>query len=336
LRIDSDVPDAADRLRRVFGIGAVEHVEEFPVESLEQVASEVASRSVDRVTGRTFAVRPKRIGSHDWRSQDLAVAAGTLLVEAGGSVDLSNPDVTVRVRIVESIGYLATSSEKGAGGLPAGTQGIALAMFSGGIDSPVAAYLIARRGVALDYLHFSLGCGQADHAAAIAHALAERHGAGTDPELVVADFEPAVAQLSEQVRPRNRQMALKALMYRSAEQIAAERPDTRALVTGESLGQVSTQTLDNLASLDRLVSIPVLRPLVGMDKQEIRRRAEVIGTYEMSARTRELCDISGGAKVSVATPPRALAIMSDGLDDLVGNVMATVKTTRLADWMPGA
>ncbi len=196
--------------------------------------------------------------------------------------------------------------------------------------------MIARRGVALDYLHFSLGCGQADHAAAIAHAMAERHGAGTDPDLIVADFEPAIALLEERISPRQRQMALKALMYRVAEAVAESRRGTRAIVNGESLGQVSTQTLDNLAALDRLVAIPMLRPLVGMDKQEIRSKAEAIGTYEMSARTRELCDISGGAKVSVATAPRALAAMGDQLADLVDNALATVKSTRLADWMPGA
>ena len=237
--------------------------------------------------------------------------------------------------VVDEVAYLTDRVAPAVGGLPLGTQGKAMAMFSGGIDSPVAAFMAQHRGVDLDYLHFSLGCGQADHAAGIAYHLFERHGAGTEPELVVVDLEGASAAIQEGVTPRDRQMALKAVMYRAAEGVMRDTRGARALVTGESLGQVSTQTLDNLVALDRLVDTPVLRPLLGLDKAAIRRRAESIGTYELSARTRELCDIAGGARVSVSTSARRLRAIAEDLTDLVDEVVTTAKRFRLADWVPG-
>jgi len=336
LQVETDHPEALDRLRRVFGIGAVERVARLPADDLDGLADAIAARMAPSVVGRSFAVRPRRLGSHSWSSQDLAVATGSRLVAGGGTVDLSHPDVTVAVRVVDRVADLTIERTPGQGGLPLGSQGRALAMFSGGIDSPVAAHMVSRRGVALDYLHFALGCGQADHAAGIAHQLADQFGRGSDPVLIVADIEPLVPELTARVDSRMRQMALKALMYRAAEEIALGLPDTRALVNGESLGQVSTQTLDNLASLDRLVKIPMLRPLLALDKAEIRQRAIAIGTYEASARTRELCDISAGGRVSVATRPGALADLAGTIDDLVGQAVTTAKHQALADWMPGS
>jgi thiamine biosynthesis protein ThiI len=335
LSIDTPDPTATDRLTRIFGIRAVETVELLDASDLGGLAASVARLSGPQVTGRTFAVRPHRLGRHQWSSQDLAVAAGRLLVEAGGIVNLSEPDVTVAVRIVGENAYLTMDTVPGVGGLPVSTQGRVLAMFSGGIDSPVAAYLIAHRGVATDYVHFSLGCGAADHAAAVAHLLFERYGAGTDPMLHIADLEPAAAQIQRRVPARQRQMALKGVMYRASAMVASTRPGTAALITGESLGQVSTQTLANVAALDRLVGIPVLRPLIGLDKDTISAIARRIGTFDVSSRTRELCDIAGGARVSVATSPAALAVITADLDDVVEQAVLTLKSMRLADWIPG-
>jgi thiamine biosynthesis protein ThiI len=335
LVVTTAAADAVDQLSRVFGVRAVETVAAVEFSGVADLSRLVAARFAAAVTGHTFAVRPTRIGSHEWSSQDLAVAAGSLLVEAGGTVDLSRPEVMVRVRVVDDLAYLTLAVEKGVGGLPAGTQGRALAMFSGGIDSPVAAYLIAHRGVALDYLHFSLGCGQADHAAGIAHLLTERYGAGTDPLLHIVDLEPAIAAIQNRVPARERQMALKGLMYRSAEGVARAHRDIRAIVNGESLGQVSTQTLDNVATLDRVIDMPMLRPLIGLDKTTIINKAKEIGTFEVSSRTRETCDISGGTRVSVSTSPRKLAAIMTELADLVDDAIVTGKSMRLADWVPG-
>ncbi len=335
LAIVTTAEDAVDRLSRVFGVRAVETVETVECEALDDLAESVATQFGAEVNGRTFAVRPTRMGSHTFSSQDLAVAAGSLLVEAGGKVDLTNPEITVRIRVVNDVSYLTLATRPGVGGLPAGTQGKALAMFSGGIDSPVAVYLMAQRGVAVDYLHFSLGCGQADHAAGIAHLLTERYGAGTDPLLHIVDLEPAISEIQHRVPARERQMALKGVMYRAAEGIAITNRDTRAIINGESLGQVSTQTLDNVAALDRIIEMPMLRPLIGLAKNEIVDRARDIGTLEVSSRTREMCDIAGGAKVSVSTSAAKLVAIMTEVDDLVEQAVMTHKSMRLADWVPG-
>ncbi len=335
LAVSVSAEDAVERLSRVFGVRAVETVETVEFETVEELAKRVATQFGDTVRGQTFAVRPKRLGSHDWSSQDLAIAAGSLLVEAGGVVDLSNPAVTVRIRVVNETAYLTLATEPGVGGLPAGTQGKALVMFSGGIDSPVAAYLMAQRGVALDYLHFSLGCGQADHAAGIAHLLTELYGAGTDPVLHIVDLEPAIAEIQRRVSARDRQMALKGVMYRAAEEIALSDRGTRAIINGESLGQVSTQTLDNVAALDRVIEMPMLRPLIGLDKDTIVGRARQIGTFDVSSRTQEMCDISGGARVSVSTSAAKLRAIMAEVDDLVEQAVITDKSMRLRAWIPG-
>jgi len=130
-------------------------------------------------------------------------------------------------------------------------------------------------------------------------------------------------------------MALKGLMYRSAEGVARAHRDIRAIVNGESLGQVSTQTLDNVATLDRVIDMPMLRPLIGLDKTTIIDKARQIGTLELSSRTRETCDISGGARVSVSTSPSKLTAIMGELEDLVGDAIVTGKSMRLADWVPG-
>ena len=122
----------------------------------------------------------------------------------------------------------------------------------------------------------------------------------------------------------------------AAAAVAASHRDVQALVTGESIGQVSTQTLTNVATLDRLIDLPVLRPLIGLDKTAIMDLAAEIGTLELSSRTRETCDISGGARVSVATPPGTLAAVLAEVDDLVELAVTTAKSMRLADWVPGS
>jgi thiamine biosynthesis protein ThiI len=336
LEVGSDAPDAIDRLTRVFGVRAVEVVERVAITDLESLAHTVAERFADRVRGRTFAVRPHRLGRHEWKSIDLAVLAGSLLVEAGGSVNLSDPEYTVVIRISGDVAHLTLDVTPGVGGLPMGTQGRALMMFSGGIDSPVAAYLMAHRGTELDYLHFSFGCGEADHATGLAAMLTDRYMAGSDPMLHVIDLEPASKEIQRRVKGRDRQMALKGVMYRCSELVARSVKGTRAIVNGESLGQVSTQTLENIAALDRLVGIPVLRPLIGLDKATITDKAREIGTFETSSRTRELCDISGGARVSVGMSAPKLAAISAELEDVIDQAMVTVKSMRVADWMPGS
>jgi thiamine biosynthesis protein ThiI len=151
----------------------------------------------------------------------------------------------------------------------------------------------------------------------------------------VVDLRPAVEALVAAVGPKMRQVALKVLMMRAASAVASEE-HLAALVTGESLGQVSSQTLAHLAALSTASPVPVLRPLVGLPKSEIVRRATEIGTFDLSARAREVCDLSGGGPVEVAAAPRRVLAAADRVpEDLWCEAVMKRQRFLLADWMPG-
>jgi thiamine biosynthesis protein ThiI len=204
-------------------------------------------------------------------------------------VDLSAPEVTAGVEIHQGFAYLFGETRPGPGGLPLGVEGRAVALVSGGFDSPVAAWHLLRRGVALDYVFCNLG--GATHrigALRVMKVIADRWSYGSRPRLHAIDFAEVTRELQERCEPRGWQVILKRLMLRAAERVAREQ-GAEALVTGESLGQVSSQTLPNLAVIGEAVPLPVLRPLVGLHKDEIIRRAKDIGTAGLSAAVDEYC-----------------------------------------------
>src|SRR5918996_989645 len=197
---------AADVLGRVFGLHSVSDAAVIRFGSLDELVAEAAELSRERVAGRTFAVRPRRSGEHAFRSIDVAVA----------------------------LGFLTLARRPGAGGLPVGVGGRAVALFSGGFDSPVAAWMAMRRGMAIDLATCDLGgCGQIDAALEGARELAARWAPGVEPRAHVIDLAPAVAPLRARVEPGIRQVVLKRAMYRAGT-ILAERLRADALVTGEA------------------------------------------------------------------------------------------------------
>lgn len=332
-------PDEAEALvaaaLSVFGFATLEAVTEVPFTTFEELVDNVAALTGSSVEGRSFAVRARRTGTHPWRSLDVARAVGTALVECGGRVDLTNPEVTVRVSVFDNRAYTVTDQWKAAGGLPLGTQERVLGLLSGGFDSAVASWLMMSRGCPVDFVHFSLNCAQSDHALAVARELWARWGHGTSPEVHLVEFQPVKDALIAEVQPSMRQVALKVMMAEAASAIAAEQ-GILALVTGDSLGQVSSQTLPHLAAVSGSASIPILRPLVGLPKEMIIDLARQIGTAELSARAQEVCDLSGGS--SVATSAHAHRI-SRSVERVPESVLADALTTRkmfdLSDWSPG-
>jgi thiamine biosynthesis protein ThiI len=322
-------------LTRVFGLHSVSEVAVVPFSDLEDLVQGVASLVHERVAGRTFAVRAKRSGHHPFRSLDLAVALGNALLPTSAGVDLDNPEIPVDLEVVESEAFVVIDASPGAGGLPIGTGGRAVALFSGGFDSPVAAWMTMRRGTELDLAVFDLGgCGQVDAALEVARELVTRWAPGREPRAHIVDLAPIVAAVRLRVQPQLRQVVLKRAMYRAGT-LVAERSRADALVTGEALGQVSTQTLRNLAVADEAAGLPVLRPLVGMDKEEIIGRARAIGTHDASERVQEHCDISTG-RVETAARLGDVATAEGGLKEAF--VRAAVEGRRVVDltaWTPG-
>ena len=295
-RIFVELPPEADAepLARVFGIQSVSVAQDRPGESLADVVREGAELFRELVRGRRFAVRARRVGNRGEAlvsGRDVERELGAALLPVSAGVDLDAPEVTAHVELTEGRAYFFTERLAASGGLPLGVEGRAVALLSGGFDSAVAAWQLLRRGVAQEYVFCNLG--GATHRLGVlrvAKVLADRWHYGDRPLLHCVDFEPVVAELRTATQRRYWQVLLKRLMLRAADRIAAERR-ALAIVTGDAVGQVSSQTLQNLAVISRATDRMILRPLVGSNKQDIIRDAERIGTFELSSIVGEYCDL---------------------------------------------
>lgn len=295
-RLYVELPEAArladHALARVFGIQSLSLVERHPLTALADVVRTGEALFADAVRGRRFAVRARRVGARDRiaaRPRDVERELGTALLAHAAGVDLEDPEVTARIELTEHATAFFTERAPGPGGLPLGVEGHAVALLSGGFDSAVAAWQMQKRGVALDHVFCNLG-GEAHLRGVlrVAVELADRWSFGTRPRLFALDFQPVVDALRRHTERRYWQVLLKRQMLRAAAAVADARR-APAIVTGEAVGQVSSQTLQNLAVVSRAVPHAVLRPLVGFDKDEITARARAIGTFELSKEVGEYC-----------------------------------------------
>lgn len=295
---------ALNRIASVFGVSSVSEVDARVPADLTEIVRVGEELYRERVRGRTFAVRARRTGACAFRSQDVRVQLGAAL-DRYGSVNLDEPEVTVSVEIRDGEAFLYSDRLEAVGGLPVGVEGKAVALISGGFDSAVAAWQMLGRGVSLDYVFCNLG-GEAYERSvvAVAKLLTDEWSHGDRPRIHVVDFNPVVSALQAAVQPKYWQVVLKRLMYRAAESVAAA-VEGEAIVTGESLGQVSSQTLGNLRAIDAVATLPVFRPLLGLEKNEIIRRAERVGTAVLSAKVREYCAILPDKPVTHAKPEAA-------------------------------
>jgi tRNA uracil 4-sulfurtransferase len=318
----------------VFGVRRTAEVRRLDAGSLDDLVDQVAALAADRVAGRTFGVRVRRRGRHPWRSADAERAIGSRLENGAAGVDLTTPDVWVRVEVADGTALLVERAWEGPGGLPLGTQGRSLALFSGGFDSPVAAWMAMRRGSPTDFVHFTMDCAQSDHAIAVARDLWRRWGAGSRPVMWLVEFRDVSAALSERVPSRLRQVVLKQLMFDAADHLSA-RTGHEALVTGEALGQVSSQTLRHLSLIDAACSRLVLRPLVGLDKDEIVDWARRIGTETLSARAKEVCNLADGPVATNASEDAVARARSMVPADHALRAADAARVVSVADWAPG-
>lgn len=314
-RIWVEGPADPEKLRRVFGIVSFSEVEHCSLQDLGSCILDFGQRIGLEEAG-TFALRLRRVGEHSFSSQEKTVELADKILERFYhlKVDLESPEVTVYVEIRDNDCYLYQDVVKGAGGLPLGVEGTLVALFSGGIDSPVAAWMMMKRGCKIIPVYVDMDSFSSVSSLKKAEAVIEALKAyQPDLELCVAkdDFlKKAVEVMKKNDLENYTCLICKRRMYRIAES-AAREVGAKGIVTGESLGQVASQTLDNLFVLDSSISMPIYRPLIGFDKVEAEKIAREIGTFEPSIMPAEGCKAVPHKPATKAKLEKVLKIEED-------------------------
>ena len=252
-----------DALTRIPGIHHILEVEDVPFTDMHDIFEKALVQYRDQLEGKTFCVRVK----------------------------LTNPDVTVHLEVEDDRLLLIKGRYEGIGGFPIGTQEDVLSLISGGFDSGVSSYMLMRRGCRVHYCFFNLG-GAAHEIGVrqVAHYLWNRFGSSHRVRFVAINFEPVVGEILEKIDDGQMGVILKRMMVRAASKVA-ERYGVQALVTGEALGQVSSQTLTNLRLIDNVSDTLILRPLISYDKEHIINLARQIGTEDFARTMPEYCGV---------------------------------------------
>lgn len=292
---DEDKMDIVmERLTKIFGIVTVTRaaVCEKDIEDIKAKAKEYLKK--DLTDGKHFKVEAKRSDKKfPYNSPQICMEVGGYLDDEypGIIVDVHNPDVTVKVEVRDFAAYVYANENKvqGQGGMPIGTGSKATLLLSGGIDSPVAGHMISKRGVEIDAVNFFSFPYTSDRAKEKVIELASILAQYTSKiNLYIVPFTEIQLQIRDKCPEEHMTLVMRRFMMRIAERLAAKH-NSRALITGESVGQVASQTLAALDVTNAAVDMPVLQPLIGMDKIEIINRAHEIGTYETSILPYEDC-----------------------------------------------
>ena len=297
VRSENETPEnratLIEMLKSTPGIAFFLEVKETQFTDLHNVYEQTFDNIGSQLDGKTFCVRVKRVGKHDFSSIEAERYVGGGLnqhTDAAG-VKLKGADITVHLEINNDTLFFIDKRHQGLGGFPLGTQESVLSLISGGFDSGVSSYQLLKRGSRVHYCFFNLG-GAAHEIGVkqVAYQLWNRFGSSHRVKFISIPFEPVVAEILEKVDNGQMGVILKRMMMRAAT-IAAERLDIEALVTGEALGQVSSQTLRNLSVIDQVTEMLILRPLIATDKQDIIDCARQIGTAELSETIPEYCGV---------------------------------------------
>lgn len=332
---DSDIDEAERRIQTVFGIAAYSRAAraEKDIEDIKRVAAEYLGDELEEVN--SFKVEAKRSDKKfPLKSPEICAELGGYILERFPHlhVDVHNPELTITVEIRDFAAYVHGASKRGAGGIPVGTGGKAAILISGGIDSPVAAYMMAKRGVELTAVHFASPPYTSERAEQKVKRLLEIVSRYSGRMIM---YTVPFAKIQQQILENCPEELFTIIMRRFMMQISqriAEKAECSALITGESLGQVASQTIGAIACTDEVCSLPVFRPLIGMDKEEIITISRKIDTFETSIEPYEDC-------CTVFTPkhPRTRPVLKyvrlaqDKLDTqaLIDEALECVKVTKI-------
>ena len=289
---NEDMDLAEDRVSKVFGVVGYARagVAEKDLAKIQERAAEYLADQLEEAS--TFKVECKRSDKKfPYKSPEISAEVGGFLLEKFPhlQVDVHNPDLIVRVEVRERYAFVHGDTKPGAGGIPVGTGGKAAILISGGLDSPVAAWMMAKRGVELTAIHFA----SPPYTSELAHEKVVRllkkvaQYAGRI-KFVTVGFTHLQEEIRDKCPEELSTVILRRFMLRAAERVAREE-GCSALITGESLGQVASQTIQAIACTDAVATIPVFRPLIGSDKSEIVKVARMIDTFDISIEPYEDC-----------------------------------------------
>ena len=304
---DYDYEELMEALQRVFGIAAICPVVQIQDQGYEDLARQVVSYVEQMVPDKkiTFKVDARRSNKHyPKNSMELNADLGEEILKAFPEirVDVHKPDMMLHVEIRENVINIYSRAIPGPGGMPVGTNGKAMLLLSGGIDSPVAGYMIAKRGVKIDAVYFHAPPYTSERAKQKVVDLAKLVSRYSGPvNLHIVNFTDIQLYIYEKCPHEELTIIMRRYMMRIAEEIA-KQTDCLGLITGESIGQVASQTVQSLAATNAVCTMPVFRPVIGFDKQEIVDVALKIGTYETSVLPYEDCCTIFVAKHPVTKP----------------------------------
>ena len=292
-------------LKSIPGIPLFIEVQQCQFTDLHDIYEKTLAVHAKSIENKSFCVRVKRTGKHDFNSIKVEqyVGGGLNQQVESARVKLTKPDVTVHLEIRHQDLFIVTERHQGMGGFPIATQEDVLSLMSGGFDSGVASYQMIKKGARTHYCFFNLG-GAAHEVGVkqVSHYLWDKFGASHRVKFFAVDFEPVVAEILENIENGQMGVVLKRMMMRAAAQIA-QKMGIQALVTGEALGQVSSQTLTNLNVIDRVTDTLILRPLTAYDKQDIIDIARKIGTEDFAKTIPEYCGV-------ISKKPTVKAVLS--------------------------
>jgi thiamine biosynthesis protein ThiI len=329
---DAPWPEVRRRLAQLPGIGNFARAIHVPPD-LDAIGNAVTAAVAGR-SAASFRISARRADKRfAVPSPEIERAVGARVQGATGwPVNLSKPAVTIRIEILTADAFFYFEKERGAGGLPLGTGGKVMCLISGGIDSPVAAARVIRRGCRAHFVHFHshpiLSRASQDKARTLVAKLTEHQ---LRSRLYLVPFGPVQQKVVIAVPPPLRVVIYRRLMMRIAEKLAW-KTNAHALVTGDSIGQVASQTIANLAVVDAVATMPVLRPLIGFDKEEITAEAQRLGTYETSIIPDDDCCTLFTPRFPATRASRNVVEAAERELDISGLVDEAVKAVEVEDF----
>ncbi len=341
VRVPADIPedDVIAKCVRVFGVASVSPAVEAPknIDEIGRVAAEFMQKIIDEEGVQTFKVKGKRADkSFAVQSPEIGRIVGAIILKSCKvlRVDVHDPQVTLTVDVRREGAYIFRDKIRGFGGLPLGTNGKGLILMSGGIDSPVAAFMMAKRGMSIEAVHFHSYPYTSQRAQKkvedLVRVLAGYMGT---VRMHVINLLPIQEQIVTHCPEDETTLLVRRFMMRIAEQIAVKNGDMM-LITGEDLGQVASQTAEALVVTDSVVKMPVMRPLIAMDKVDIMDKAREIGTYDISIQPYEDCCTVFLPKHPVTKPKLDRIEASESALDVQALVDAAVASEEIIDIRP--